>query len=107
MGQSRAADGESCEKRAAADEGSNFVAWLIGRSRFSVGEVSTLLGGAAAPALERDDFCLNRHPALAFWWSMISFRKPVSTPDQVRGRLFRDHALGCAAGVDGEHRAGD
>src|SRR5262245_50219750 len=21
------------------------------------------------------------------------FRKPVSTPDQVRGRLFRDHAL--------------
>src|SRR5262249_43691480 len=43
--------------------------------------------------LERDDFCLNRHPALAFWWSMIFFRKPVSTPDQVRGRLFRDHAL--------------
>src|SRR5262249_61753407 len=99
MGQSRAADGESCEKRAAADEGSNFVAWLIGRSRFSVGEVSTLLGGAAAPALERDDFCLNRHPALVFWWSMISFRKPVST--------FRDHALGRAAGVDGEHRTGD
>ena len=25
--------------------------------------------------------------------SMILFRKPVSTPDQVRGRLFRDHAL--------------
>jgi hypothetical protein len=23
------------------------------------------------------------------------FRKPVSTPDQVRGRLFRDHALRC------------
>jgi hypothetical protein len=22
------------------------------------------------------------------------FRKPVSTPDQVRGRLVRDHALG-------------
>src|SRR5262249_11280885 len=34
---------------------------------------------------ERDDFCLNRHPALAFWWSMIFFRKPVPT--------FRDHAL--------------
>src|SRR5262249_14088102 len=29
----------------------------------------------------------------AFWWSMIFFRKPVPTPDQVRGRLFRDHAL--------------
>src|SRR5215467_13257374 len=24
---------------------------------------------------------------------MIFFRKPVPTPDQVRGRLFRDHAL--------------
>src|SRR5262249_54735812 len=24
------------------------------------------------------------------------FRKPVSTPDQVRGRLFRDHALAAA-----------
>src|SRR5262249_56153891 len=35
----------------------------------------------------------NRHPALAFWWSMIFFRKPVPTPDQARGRLFRDHAL--------------
>src|SRR5262249_40081237 len=23
------------------------------------------------------------------WWSMISFRKPVPPPDQVRGRLFR------------------
>src|SRR5262249_18429632 len=36
----------------------------------------------------------NRHPSLAFWWSMIFFRKAVPTPDQVRGRLFRDHALG-------------
>jgi hypothetical protein len=24
---------------------------------------------------------------------MIFFRKPVSTPHQVQGRLFRDHAL--------------
>ena len=29
---------------------------------------------------------------------MILFRKPVSTPDQVRGRLFRDHALVQIAG---------
>src|SRR5262249_45058663 len=29
--------------------------------------------------LERDDFSSNRHPALAFWWSMIFFRKPVPT----------------------------
>jgi tripartite-type tricarboxylate transporter receptor subunit TctC len=25
------------------------------------------------------------------------FRKPLHTPDQVRGRLFRDHALGIAS----------
>src|SRR5262249_43511601 len=43
--------------------------------------------------LERDDFSSNRHPALTSSWSMIFFRKPVSTPHQVRGRLFRDHAL--------------
>src|SRR5205823_6578200 len=35
--------------------------------------------------LERDDFSSNRHPALAYWWSMIFIRTPVST--------FRDHAL--------------
>src|SRR5262252_10353744 len=40
--------------------------------------------------LERDDFSSNRHPALAFWWSMIFFRKPVPT--------FRDHALNAGAG---------
>src|SRR5262249_11852209 len=34
---------------------------------------------------KRDDFSSNRHPALAIWWSMIFFRKPVPT--------FRDHAL--------------
>src|SRR5262245_6494224 len=46
-------------------------------------------------------FLRNRHPAPAYWWSMIPrvkpegrlFRKPVSSPDQVRARLFRDHAL--------------
>src|SRR5262249_48873618 len=51
--------------------------------------------------IERDDFSSNRHLALFHCWSMIPrvepegmlFRKPVSTPDQVRGRLFRDHAL--------------
>src|SRR5215471_3535956 len=31
------------------------------------------------------------------------FRKPVPTPDQVRGRLFRDHAL--RLGSTGERRA--
>src|SRR5262245_5925061 len=29
---------------------------------------------------------------------MIFFRKPVPTPDQVRGGLFRDHALARAVG---------
>src|SRR5262245_23341340 len=28
-----------------------------------------------------------------FWLEHDLFRKPASTPDQVRGRLFRDHAL--------------
>src|SRR5262249_29441878 len=40
---------------------------------------------SAKVVLERDDFSSNRHLALAFWWSMIFFRKPVPT--------FRDHAL--------------
>src|SRR5436190_3432431 len=41
--------------------------------------------------LERDDFSSNRHPAPAYWWSMIFFRKPVST--------FRDHALMTMAAI--------
>jgi branched-chain amino acid transport system permease protein len=42
---------------------------------------------------DRDDFSSSRHPALALCLSMIFFRKPVPTPHQVWGRLFRDHAL--------------
>ena len=53
-------------------------------------------------ALERDDFSSIRHPALAYWCSIIPrvepegmlFPKSGPSPDQVRGRLFRDHALG-------------
>src|SRR5260370_42586194 len=41
--------------------------------------------GRSDPRLERDDFSSNRHLALTYSWSMIFFRKPVST--------FRDHAL--------------
>jgi hypothetical protein len=40
-------------------------------------------------ALERDELWFDRHPALAFCLSMIFFGKPDSTPDQVRGKLFR------------------
>src|SRR3954451_6535599 len=59
----------------------------------------------AGARIERDDFSSSRHLALLYCWSMIPrvepegmlFRKPVPTPDQVRdqvrGRLFRDHAL--------------
>src|SRR5215831_13520336 len=36
-------------------------------------------------------FSSNRHLALAYWWSMIFVRKPVST--------FRDYALGRDAGT--------
>src|SRR5947209_13031807 len=35
--------------------------------------------------IERDDFSSIRHPALAYWWSMIFFRKwthPGSSPGQ-------------------------
>src|SRR6478609_3192242 len=39
--------------------------------------------------LERDDFSSNRHPALSFCLSMISFGKPAPT--------FPDHALGGGA----------
>src|SRR5262249_56563399 len=55
-------------------------------------------------SLERDDFSSNRHPALALWLSMIFFRKPVPTPDQVRGRLFRDHAPAGVTGRQGDFR---
>src|SRR3974390_3111434 len=45
--------------------------------------------------LKRDDFSSNRHPALAYCWSLIFFRKPVST--------FRDHALGHRAAASGSY----
>src|SRR6266478_1899277 len=51
-------------------------------------------GRATTASLERDDFRMNRHRALAYCLSMIFFGKPVSTPHQVRGRLFPDHARG-------------
>ena len=38
-------------------------------------------------------FLRNRHPAPASSLEHDLFRKPVSTPDQVWSRLFRDHAL--------------
>jgi predicted acylesterase/phospholipase RssA len=57
--------------------------WIIGTSIRAINA-----------ALERDDFSSNRQPALASSWSMIFFRKPVST--------FRDHAL--IAGNSGPDR---
>ncbi len=42
--------------------------------------------------LERDCFRLSRNHAPAFFAHDL-FGKPVPTPDQVRGRLFSDHAL--------------
>jgi hypothetical protein len=36
---------------------------------------------------------LSADPGETPFWRMIFFRKPVPTPHQVRGRLFRDHAL--------------
>src|SRR5690349_13115790 len=41
--------------------------------------------------LKRDDF-LRMSSRLSSLFEHDLFRKPVSTPDHVRGRLFRDHA---------------
>jgi hypothetical protein len=46
---------------------------------FRVTTTSGFLPGAIAPSRANQTLT----------WSMIFFRKPVSTPDQVRGRLFR------------------
>jgi hypothetical protein len=35
----------------------------------------------------------DRHPALAFCLSMIFSENRIPPPDQVRGKLFPDHAL--------------
>ncbi len=44
--------------------------------------------------LERDDFRMNRHSALAYCLSMIFFGKPVPTHRVVaRGHAFPDHVL--------------
>jgi hypothetical protein len=40
---------------------------------------------AATGALEQDEYSSDRHPAPAFWRSMIFFRKPVPKPE---GMLF-------------------
>ena len=67
---------------------------------------------AAAPCCQGGmTFSSNRHPALAFLLERDLFRKPVSTHsasedarerayDQVRGRLFRDHAPAGRCPVD-------
>ena len=47
-----------------------------------------------ASGLEWDDFSSNRHPTPASLFEHDLFRKPLHIPDQVRDRLFRDHALG-------------
>ena len=49
-------------------------------------------------ALGFDPIRLNWTKSVAFY---DLFRKPVPTPDQVRGRLFRDHALATVSAVLG------
>ena len=49
--------------------------------------------------IKRDDFSSNRHLALSSWWSMIFFRKPVSS--------FRDHAPAKAAPMRAPRGIGD
>ena len=56
----------------------------VGREAKAVLDAACVMISPGAP--ERDDFSSNRHPALAYCWSMIFSEKPGST--------FRDHALG-------------
>ena len=51
-----------------------------------------LLNLRSAP-LEPFPFRLNRNGALSFCFDAFSSREPVSTPDQVRGRLSLENAL--------------
>src|SRR5262249_40368185 len=48
---------------------------------------------AHSDPLERDDFVFESSSRSSLLVEHDLFRKPVPTPDQVRGRLFRDHAL--------------
>ena len=57
--------------------------WFFEPTANQIGRVTA--AGLVKFGLERDDFSSSRHRALAYCWSMIFFRKPVST--------FRDHAL--------------
>jgi len=46
---------------------------------------------------------MSEPKARAFCFGNFVFRKPVSTPDQVQGELFRDHAMTAfedSAGID-------
>src|SRR5437868_15525220 len=43
--------------------------------------------------LEPFPFRWNRNGALAYWFDAFSYREPVSTPHQVRGRLSLENAL--------------
>ena len=80
---------------------SNWLQWLEWTgARFLLGSmrVRILLGAPnacvaqrmSARILDHDPIKLNRDHGLL---EHDLFRKPVPTPDQVRGRLFRDHAL--------------
>jgi hypothetical protein len=48
---------------------------------------------------------MESEPGSSFLFEHDLFRKPVPTPDQVRGRLFRDHALAfCLSMIFSENR---
>src|SRR5262249_1446776 len=49
--------------------------------------------GRQLVGLERDDFIFESSSRSSFLVEHDLFRRPPPTPDQVRGRLFRDHAL--------------
>jgi len=59
----------------------------VARSSGSATEKLAVVGAVAAIIM------WEQPRRLCFRFARDLFRKPVPTPDQVRGRLFRDHAL--------------
>jgi len=57
------------------------------------GASEQLSQGRPAAQLRAQSILMESMPGLSILFEHDLSRKPVSTPDRVRGRLFRDHAL--------------
>src|SRR5215213_9761636 len=68
---------------------------LVRPDRISSPMTSRAAVTTVLPGFVSDISQLSRRQGLVFCFRHDLFRKPAATPDQVRGRLFRDHALTC------------